>query len=51
MWYVDVYSSKSHWGVLIDELCESFCTREGARIYASVIRKDRPEYRIEIYKA
>ena len=45
-----MYSSKSHWGVLIEELSEVFETKQCAEAYAKPIRKYNPEYRIEIYK-
>ena len=45
---VNVYSCKAHWGNLLDELTEEFENRWQAELYAKVIAKYNPEYRIEI---
>lgn len=48
-WHITVYSSKSHWGVIIPELNDSFPTYEDAEKTAELIEKERPNYKIEIY--
>ena len=49
-WTVVVYSGFAHWDKPIKELEASFCTEEGAKVYAGVIKICRPEYRTEIKK-
>lgn len=49
-WTVIVYDSHSPTGTEIDGYRESFCTKEGAQVYAGAIKLYRPTYRTEIIK-
>lgn len=49
-WTVLVYSGFAHWDKPIEELQESFCTKEGAETYAGTIKRYSPGYKTEIKK-
>lgn len=49
-WTVVVYSGSAPWDKQIEELQESFCTKEGSETYAWAIKRYSPGYRTEIKK-
>lgn len=47
-YYVQVYSGRRHWDVLIEDICGGFDTRKVAEEYATAIAEHRPNYWIVI---
>lgn len=50
MWYVTVYSNRYHYGVRLDEICQSFITRVEAEEYGLEITKCNPDYEVILSK-